>query len=177
MAAGFIFDDGGRTASGRKGFAGDCVCRAIAIAAELPYEEVYARLAKERGGQRATKRTGKKRAGAREGINTRRKWFKDYMASLGFEWVPTMQIGSGCKVHLTADELPAGRIVVAVSKHYTAMIDGVIHDTHDPRRDVHYVEQSDRQLRPGEWRNPNGICGIARRCVYGYWQLAEQVSS
>jgi hypothetical protein len=43
-----------------------------------------------------------------------------------------MQIGSGCTVHLRADELPSGRLVVSVSKHLTAVIDGVIHDAHDP---------------------------------------------
>ena len=55
-----------------------------------------------------------------------------------------MQIGQGCKVHLKADELPGGRIVATVSKHYTAIIDGEIHDTYDCSRD-------------GE------------RCVYGYF--------
>ena len=173
MSAGFVLDDGGRAAAGFKGRAGDCVARAVAIASGRPYAEVYARLAKGMGSQRVTKRSGKKAASARNGINTRRKWFKDYMVELGFEWVPTMQIGSGCKVHLTADELPSGRIICAVSNHYTAMIDGVIHDTHDPRREVHYVESSDRPLRPGEWRNSNGICGIMRRCVYGYWREAQ----
>lgn len=179
MSAGFVFDDGGRAAAGFKGRAGDCVTRAVAIAAGLPYDEVYRRLAKERGEQRVTKRSGKKAASARNGIDTRRKWFKDYMASLGFEWVPTMRIGSGCKVHLCADELPAGRIVVAVSKHYTAMIDGVIHDTYDPRREVHYTRTGGGgvggpdELRPGEWRNAHGIiCGVQRRCVYGYWRRA-----
>lgn len=36
-AANFIFNDGGRAAAGFRGKAGDCVCRAIAIAAERPY--------------------------------------------------------------------------------------------------------------------------------------------
>ena len=48
----FTYNDGGRAASGRKGFAGDCVCRAVAIAAELPYDEVYARLADSNATQR-----------------------------------------------------------------------------------------------------------------------------
>jgi hypothetical protein len=142
----YIEDDGGRAAAGFKGKAGDCVCRSIAIAAQLPYEDVYAALAKGRGSQRASRKTGGKRlaASAREGINTNRKWFKDYMASLGFKWTPTMAIGQGCKVHLAAGELPAGRLIVAVSKHYTAVIDGVIHDNHDPSRG-------------------------GARCVYGFW--------
>lgn len=143
----FTYNDGGRAAAGFKGEAGDCVCRAIAIATERPYREVYDALASGRGNQRASSRSGKKPRSARDGIRTQRKWFKDYMASLGFQWTPTMQIGSGCKVHLRADELPAGRLVVEVSRHSVAVIDGVAHDTHDPTRD-------------------------GTRCVYGYWRLA-----
>lgn len=139
-----IIDDGGRAAAGYKGHAGDCVARAIAIAAAKPYAEVYAVLARGTGQQRASSRTRKRSASARKGINTRRKWFRDYMASLGFRWVPTMAIGQGCRVHLHAAELPRGRLVVALSKHYAAVIDGVIHDTHDPSRG-------------------------GTRCVYGYW--------
>ncbi len=141
----WIEDDGGRSTAGYKGKAGDCVCRAIVIATGRPYDEIYQRLAKETGEQRAGKR-GKRSASARNGINTNRSWFKLYMSSLGFKWVPTMQIGSGCKVHLVDGELPMGRLVVAVSRHMTAVIDGVIHDTHDPQRD-------------------------GNRCVYGYYHL------
>jgi len=144
----FEYDDGGRSDAGFKGSAGDCVARAIAIAAGLPYDAVYQRLAAETGKQRAGKK-GKRPATAREGINTTRKWFKDYMAELGFRWIPTMSIGQGCKTHLRADELPTGRLVVAVSKHYTAVIDGVVHDTHDCSRE-------------------------GTRCVYGYWMVSGQ---
>jgi hypothetical protein len=45
-----------------------------------------------------------------------------------------MNIGRGCRVHLKTDELPAGRLIVPCSKHTTAVIDGVIHDTYDPSR-------------------------------------------
>jgi hypothetical protein len=142
-----VDDDGGRAAAGFKGTARDCVTRSIAIVAQLPYADVYAELAKQTGSQRPDRITGKKRpASARNGINTKRKWFKDYMASLGFKWTPTMAIGQGCKVHLVANELPPGRLIVAVSRHYTAVIDGVIYDNHDPSRD-------------------------GSRCVYGYWSL------
>jgi hypothetical protein len=55
-----------------------------------------------------------------------------------------MQIGSGCNTHLKADELPSGRLVCNVSRHAVAVIDGVIHDTHDCSRG-------------------------GKRCVYGYW--------
>lgn len=140
----FQFDDGGRQAAGFKGTAGDCVARAIAIAAELPYREVYDALAKGNASQRASKKVGKQAKSARNGVYTSRKWFKDYMASLGFVWTPTMLVGQGCKVHMRQGELPAGRLVVSLSRHYAAVIDGTVRDTYDCTRD-------------------------ASRCVYGYW--------
>ena len=144
----FIYNDGGRAEAGFKGKTGDCVARAVAIASELPYKEVYDRLAEGNATQRVTKKTrGLKKNGvktASHGINVTRKWFKDYMKELGFEWVPTMQIGSGCKVHLDEDELPKGRLVCSVSRHSTAVIDGVLNDTYDCSR-------------------------MGTRCVYGYY--------
>lgn len=139
----FIYNDGGRAAAGFKGDAGDCVTRAIAIATEQPYMDVYKALGDGCRSQRKTKRSNHK-ASARNGVNTNRKWFKDYMASLGWKWTPTMFVGSGCKVHLKKDELPMGRLIVSVSKHYTTVIDGVIHDTYCSTRG-------------------------GTRCVYGYW--------
>jgi hypothetical protein len=148
MSIEWIENDGGRAEAGFKSQAGDCVCRAICITTGRPYGEVYDRLAEGMATQRKTKRSGKNtgKRSASNGVNTTRKWFKDYMAELGFEWVPTMQIGSGCKVHLRKSELPAGRLVVSVSKHMAAVIDGVLYDTHDCSRD-------------------------GDRCVYGYWKL------
>lgn len=141
-----VLNDGGRKASGYKANAGDCVCRAIAIAAEIPYQQVYDRLAEGNASQRKSKHTGKRPRSARNGIYTSRKWFKDYMLELGFVWKPTMWIGSGCKVHLSADELPSGRLVCSVSRHIVAVIDGIINDTYDCSR-------------------------AGTRCVYGYWTL------
>lgn len=143
----FKFNDGGREAAGYKGKTGDCVARSIAIVTGLPYKQVYEALANGNATQRKGKREGSK-AGvktAARGINTKRKWFADYMASLGFVWTPTMLIGQGCKVHLKSDELPIGKLIVNVSKHFTAVIDGVINDTYDCSR-----EES--------------------RCVYGYYK-------
>jgi hypothetical protein len=151
-----VIDDDGREAAGFKGSAGDCVCRAIAIASGVPYQEVYDRLAEGAGTQRITKRQKrchehkgwappKRTRSAANGVSVKRLWFRRYMHELGFEWMATMKIGSGCKAHLAGGELPMGRLIVSVSKHY-AVIDGVLHDTYDPSR--------------GE-----------SRCVYGYWKL------
>ena len=52
----FNFNDGGRAKAGYKGRTGDCVTRAVAIAAELPYKQVYDRLADGNATQRVTKR-------------------------------------------------------------------------------------------------------------------------
>lgn len=141
----FEYNDGGRSSCGLKGLARDCVARSIAIASGLPYKDVHDFLARKTGEQRAGK-AGKRKASADHGVNTSRQWFRDYMKSIGFSWTPTMAVGSGCQVHLRDGELPIGRLVVSVSRHYTAVIDGVIHDTHDPSRG-------------------------GRRCVYGYWKL------
>lgn len=141
----FAYSDGGRAAAGYKGHAGDCVARAIAIASGLPYKQVYDRLAIGNATQRKSKRSKVKGRSARNGVYTGRKWFNDYMAELGFVWTPTMHIGSGCKVHLKADELPGGTIIASITRHLSAVIDGVIHDTSDPSRG-------------------------GTRCVYGYWR-------
>lgn len=135
----YIYDDGGRSLCGYKGSAGDCVTRSIAIATEKPYSEVYDdlfRLAKAYGAERrdkvARRIRGKNDASPRNGMW--KQIYRPYLESLGWKWVPTMKIGTGCKVHLNEKELPSGRLIVSVSKHLTAVIDGVIHDTHDPSR-------------------------------------------
>lgn len=140
----FVYNDGGRSIAGFKGTAGDCVCRAICIATGKPYKEVWDYLASQSYSQRESKRVKKKSNTADKGISVKRKWFSDYMKSLGFKWQPTMGIGSGCKVHLKADELPTGTIICSLSKHYTTVIDGVIHDIYDCSRE-------------------------GTRCVYGYY--------
>lgn len=137
----YEYDDGGRAAAGFKGEAEDCVVRAIAIATEQPYLQVYDALFDM---NRERNRDG--RCSPRD-RGTKKKTVREYMASLGWTWTPTMRIGAGCTVHLRDGELPMGRLVVSVSKHLCAVIDGVIRDTHNPDRD-------------------------GTRCVYGYWRLA-----
>ena len=144
----FVFDDGGRAAAGHKGHAGDCCCRAIAIATGLPYGEVYKSINKLAKRERLSIRRLKSSA-ARTGVH--KDTVRNYMSILGWAWKPTMLIGQGCKVHLRSEELPAGRVIAAVSKHLVAVIDGVIHDTYDCSRG-------------------------GTRCVYGYFVKEPQVS-
>jgi hypothetical protein len=144
----WVYDDGGRKSAGFRGDADDCVCRAIAIAARIPYRDVYRQINEFAGEEKFRRGKVGKRAACGLGSSARngvlKETTRDVIASLGWTWHPTMQVGSGCRVHLRADELPPGRLIVKCSKHVVAVIDGVIHDTHDPSR--------------------NGT-----RCVYGYW--------
>ena len=144
----FKFHDGGRREAGFNGLAGDCVVRAIAIAAELPYIEFYKSLEVKNALYASSKKDRLARSISRRGPTPRdgnhRKVFHSYILSLGFQWVPTMKVGSGCQVHLRAGEIPNGKVIARVSKHTTAIINGVIYDTHNPAR--------------------NGS-----RCVYGYY--------
>ena len=140
----FQLDDGGRATAGYRGHANDCVCRSIAIVTGKPYQDVYAELNDLGQAERNSKRRSRK-SSARTGVH--KPSLRRYMAGLGYQWTPTMHIGSGCTVHLRDGELPPGRLLVSVSRHITAVVDGVIHDIHDPSRD-------------------------GTRCVYGYWMRA-----
>lgn len=146
----WVEDDGGRSAAGLKGRVGDCVVRAVAIAAELPYDKVYKDLHEAKVAHAETSRDKwakfyrRKPEKLHPDKGVGRPIYDKYLKAIGFKWVPTMAIGQGCRVHLRRDELPSGRLVVRVSRHLVAMIDGVIHDTHNPDRG-------------------------GDRCVYGYY--------
>ena len=140
----YRYDDGGREAAGYRGVVGDCVTRSICIATGLPYKKVYGamrRLAKfEREGDRLR---GWWRSHPRKGIDTNRAWFVRYMNRLGFDWVE-MPVGT----MLVQSTFGKGTYVVSLTKHYTAVVDGVIHDAYNPS------------------------IGKKRR-VYGYWLKRE----
>jgi hypothetical protein len=152
----YVHDDGGRKAAGYTGDTRDCVTRAIAIATGLPYQEVYDDLHQAALSDRAYMAKlelhygarARSHASPRTGASKRHygRWLEEH----GWEWTPTMGIGTGCTVHLRADELPAGRIIARLSRHTVAVIDGVVHDTFDPRR----LDED----------------GNATRCVYGVWR-------
>lgn len=137
----FIYDDGGRFAAGFKGHTGDCAVRSLAIVTDRPYKEIYD-LVNEYGKRERLSKNRRSKSNARTGIYT--ATFKRIAADLGGIWTPTMFIGSGCQVHLRHDELPKGRLIVNLSRHFAAVVDGFLHDTHDCSRD-------------------------GTRCVYGYW--------
>jgi Protein of unknown function (DUF3102) len=155
----WVKDDGGRKGSGiaraprRKDEVRDCVTRAIAIAAGKPYREVHdaltvatvrhlyeggdpefpewSKYARRRGGVCAFDPDH----GCPDGA------YRPYLESLGWRYTST----KGGKAHLRADELPRGRLIVSIHRHLVAVIDHVIHDTHD-------------------------CGGSGKRPVLGYWQ-------
>ena len=141
----FVYNDGGRSKYYTASNVGDCGVRAICNATGKDYKEVYNainRLAK-------SERTGVRKHGisnARNGVY--RETMHKYLASIGWEWHPTMSIGEGCQVHLDEHELPSGTLILNLSKHFSCVKAGVIYDTYDCSRG-------------------------GSRCVYGYWKQSE----
>ena len=86
----FVYDDGGRSTAGFLGETGDCVTRAIAIALQRPYEDVYRSLNERAAEERPTRG---KRSSARTGVW--RATYQQYLESHGWRWTPTMKIRSG----------------------------------------------------------------------------------
>ena len=130
----YIYNDGGRSKY-FKGKAEDCVCRAISIASNRDYKEVYDSLKKALGTPR-------------NGVFTTNKAFKDWMVANGFVWTPCSGIGVKTTVHFIAGELPKGRLVCSVAKHYVAVVDNKVYDTWDSR-----------------YNSFNEV-----RRIYGYWE-------
>lgn len=137
----FQLHDGGRSDAGYKGSTGDCAVRSVAIATGRSYQEVYDGINLMAKAERPRK--SRPRSNSREGVY--RKTLSKYLESIGWEWTPTMKIGSGCTFHMKKSELPSGSIIVRLSGHYAAVIDGTLFDTYNCTRD-------------------------GTRCVYGYWK-------
>jgi hypothetical protein len=141
----WAYDDGGRLRAGFPYAAGDCICRAVAIASGRPYREVYDEL-----NDLAVTFDDGRFAGASASTGLPREIFRHYLTQAGWTWHPVMGIGTGCTMHLRAGEVPmTGRIIARVSQHLCAVIDGTIRDTSDPSRG-------------------------GTRCVYGYFSRNEQ---
>lgn len=142
----FNYNDGGRSKYFKAERVGDCVCRAIAIGNNMDYMQVY-NLINEYAKK---EHKGKRKRGisnARNGVY--KNTIKKVLEELGWVWIPTMEIGKGCQVHLRDGELPMDKtIIVNVSRHTTCVINGVINDTYDCSRD-------------------------GNRCVYGYFIKKE----
>lgn len=142
MELDFQYNSGGRENYFKKERVGDCVCRAIAIANDMDYLEVYNMINEYAKQEHITKRK-KKKSNARNGVFKGTE--KKILETLGWKWVACMQIGKGCQVHLRANEIPMNKTIICqVSHHLTVVKNGVINDTYNCSRE-------------------------GNRCVYGYW--------
>lgn len=138
----WIYDDGGRSKYFKAEHVGDCVCRAISIATGMDYKEVYDMLNAECKTTNLPKKRKSNTNDARNGVY--RKTFQKVLKDLGWVWHPVMSIGSGCTMHMKENELPAGTLIISLSRHLTCVKDGVLYDTYDCTRE-------------------------GTRCVYGYY--------
>lgn len=112
----WIKNDGGRAEAGYKGIAGDCAVRAMAIALNLDYKACYKELAEAH-----KERTGKRTA--REGIY--KETYTEVLKRHGWVWHSAPKF-EGRKAR--ASDMPKGNVIVRMSKHYAAVIDGTVHD-------------------------------------------------
>lgn len=113
----FIESDGGRKAAGYIGNARDCAVRAMAIAMKLDYKVCYKEIAD------ANKLFGYEKS-ARNGIM--KNVFEYVLNKHGYTWHKA-PILAGRKAR--AADLPKGRLIARQSKHFVAVIDGVVYDT------------------------------------------------
>jgi hypothetical protein len=115
----YIYNDGGRSAAGYKGVAGDCGARAMAIALGLDYKAVYKELA------RANSDNGRAKS-ARNGIY--KDVYSDVLARHGWVWHKAPQF-DGRKARCS--DMPAGVVIAKQAHHFVAVIDGVANDVWD----------------------------------------------
>lgn len=120
----FQFNDGGCAESGRRGFAGDCVCRALAILTEQPYEHCYKALAT------ANKAAGRRKS-ARNSVTKR--VYEPIFEAFGLRKVWAQSFGSGERLTFKQAYLLYGDCIVTTAKHVACLRNGALHDTHDCR--------------------------------------------
>lgn len=113
----YTYNDGGRKAAGYKGTAGDCGARAMAIALQLDYKEVYKELSK------ANVDNGRSKS-ARNGIM--KDTYTEVLKRHGWIWMkaPTFE---GRKARCS--DMPKGRVIAKQARHFVAVIDGVAYDS------------------------------------------------
>ena len=115
----YKYSDGGRADAGFKGKY-DCGIRAVAIACELSYKDAQKVL--REAAKKGKQGNGSISAGLyKEDMNSA-------LQSLGWEWVSAPKF-EGRKARYS--DLPAGRHIARMARHYAAVIDGVLIDAWD----------------------------------------------
>lgn len=153
----FVYATGGREKYFKADKVGDCVTRAIANATGKDYLEVYNRLKEMcKSNKKYANESGKL---VRNGVPM--PIVKKYLEKeLGWSW-HGINRGAGESLHLTEDELPAGNLIISISKHLTNVRDGVIYDTYNCSVKV-YRDYDGNLIRND------------RRTVYGYWTASSK---
>ena len=137
---GFRYTDGGRWGRGQN--KGDCVTRAISLATGRSYDEVYSELLRRMVWHRDNRRDAlarvyQKRMKAMDPSNGVNSSIYRWLIEEKYGWirVPLMAIGSGCRWHLNAHDMPTNkRFIARLSKHLCYVENGFILDTYDPSR-------------------------------------------
>jgi len=109
-----VLDDGGRNLSKRTQQSNDCVVRAFAIVSEVPYDEVYDRLAK----------AGRKPC---EGFFSH-EWLGRRQGKETFAGYFERRKHKGLNALNFAKHFPKGKFVLETDNHMWAVIDGVARD-------------------------------------------------
>ena len=122
-----IYNDGGKSSTGRKGTSGDCGVRAMAIALGLDYDCCYKVLAQ------ANKNAGNKKS-ARNGLQ--KSIYDKVLKEHGWVWKSAPKF-NGRKAYFS--DMPKDKTVIArMAKHFVAVIDQEIYDIWDSSHKMVY---------------------------------------
>ncbi len=157
----FNLNDGGRSAAGFKGDAGDCVTRAIAIATGESYADVRDDLMSSTSDFRSTSRSrAAKKAKSNSVRNgTLNKVYRAYLESIDWKRVALQKFGDSKRYYMTADDLPMGIVIVEMRKHLVTVIDHVVQDSWDSRTTAKWIDGV-----PTDIQTP--------RTITAYWTMA-----
>ena len=110
----YKISDGGATAEGFNE-TNDCVVRAIAIAARIPYTRAHKLVAKETG-------------------RRPRRGTQGFLAMMSRVRIGQRRVGLGRRYTVAkfVEQFPKGRYLVRKSRHAFAVVDGVVHDNWKP---------------------------------------------
>ena len=117
----YEYDDGGRAAAGYKGYAGDCVCRALTILEAGDYRANYRELA---AGEAAA---GHARS-ARNGIS-----IKVYPKVFAAHGLVKVKLPPGPKPTYAEAHRRYGDCIVTTARHVACLKGGALRDTFDGR--------------------------------------------
>ena len=127
----YIYNDGGKSLTGRKGNSGDCVVRAMAIALDLDYDYCYKVLAQANkdAGYTKSARDGLQRT-TYEKVFNKHGWFWTSAPKNLWVWDEDNYMYLNRKAR--HKDMPKNKRVIArMSKHIAAIVDQEIHDIFD----------------------------------------------